>query len=82
MRYSPGPMSEVRIERTHDKVRRGDLPPCPENIEATLRSGDGKSCQGCDEPIDRAEMMYRAVLYGVILRFHLVCYNAWCTFKR
>jgi hypothetical protein len=76
-------MTQGRIDKTLDKMRRGGLPLAPTDTRATVESGNGRKCDGCSEPMYQIDRMYVAVVLDVtVLRFHDVCYQAWASFKR
>ena len=75
-------MTQDRIDKTRDKMRRGGLPPATREGPST-RAGLGHRCDGCDEMIDLAETQYDVTVAGVVsLRFHDVCYTTWANFRR
>jgi hypothetical protein len=79
---SPSPMTQGRMDKTVDKMRRGGLP-APTSDRPTLESGNGRRCDGCSEPITQLERMAVVVIFkAALMRFHEECYTAWSTFTR
>jgi len=75
-------MTQGRIDKTIDKMRRGGLP-APTRDRPAFESGNGRQCAGCNETITQIERMAVVVVYGIALyRFHEDCYTAWATFER
>ena len=80
--YSRRRMSQGRIDKTVDKMRRGGLP-APTDDKPSVEAGNGNRCSGCSETIEPVDQLYFVHVRRVaLLRFHDVCYNAWATFKR
>jgi hypothetical protein len=76
-------MTQGRIDKTLDKMRRGGLPLAPADIRPSAESGNGRKCDGCSEPMYQLDRMYVAVVFNVtVLRFHDVCYEAWAHFTQ
>ena len=75
-------MTQGRIDKTRDKMRRGGLP-SPTDDVLVIRLSRGNCCSGCDELIEIGEdEHFINVRRVVMLRFHDVCYNAWATYSR
>jgi hypothetical protein len=76
------PMTQGRIDKTRDKMRRGGLPASTSDPPA-IRMSVGNRCSGCDELIETGEEEYFVNVVGVVLlRLHRYCYDAWATFRR
>jgi hypothetical protein len=75
-------MLEARMDKTRDTMRRGGLPrPRSDSNTAWVGRGEGASCSGCSEMIEKAETQCE-VDFGAALTFtfHRECYQAWMTY--
>ena len=70
--------TESRAERTRRKTLEGRLASPTKYVAPTVGIGNGQPCDGCGDPIIRAEPFYSVLLRSVrYLRFHQECYAAW-----
>ena len=75
-------MLETRLEKTFNKLRRGELP-SPPAIRTLMDSDKETRCSGCGEVINVFERYYYARIRKITsLRFHLLCHEAWIRFTR
>jgi len=75
-------MTQGRMDKTVDKMRRGGLP-VPTEHTRVVALGDGRPCDGCSETIDPTEAQWTIrVVGGLEWRLHEECYTAWSTFTR
>lgn len=83
--YSPEPMTQGRMDKTRDKLRRGGLPASTAHT-SIVDIGDGRPCDGCGETIDpterRCTVSITVAAKSLEWRFHDVCYQAWTTYER
>ena len=78
--YSRAPMSQGRMDKTVDKMRRGGLP-APTEHTRVVALGDGRPCDGCGETVHPTEGQWTIrVGGGLEWRLHEECYAAWSTF--
>jgi len=79
--YGNNAMFTLRISKTIEKLRAGDLPPAPA-VRTLMDSDKPALCSGCGEMIETFERYYFArIRKGKALRFHLICHEAWIRFK-
>jgi hypothetical protein len=75
-------MTQGRIDKTRDKMRRGGLP-APTGHGRLVNLGDGRPCDGCGDTIHPTESQFTvSVAGGLNWRYHEDCYFAWATFER
>ena len=75
-------MMRGRMDKTHDKMRRGGLP-APTADRPAIDIGTYGLCDGCSDPITPMDRMnVVAIRNALSLRFHDECYSAWSTFNR
>jgi hypothetical protein len=73
---------QSRALRTRDKARRGALPAAAQH-NLVDGAGDGRPCDGCDQPIHPAAKVYIVTpTKWLPLWFHQDCYRAWMTSVR
>jgi hypothetical protein len=69
-----------RVDRTRDKVLRGELPPAI-TYTRTVGIGDGAPCAGCTETIQPTDTLYLVRLLDLRqLKFHEPCFKVWQIF--
>jgi hypothetical protein len=74
-------MFQGRADKTFNKLRSGELP-APPAIRTLMDSDKEKTCSGCGEIIQQFERYYFARIRKVmVLRFHLICHEAWVRFR-
>ena len=74
-------MVRDRIARTFDRLRAGELP-APTAVRTLPATARRATCSGCGDVIEHLERYYYARAGGsAVLRFHLICHEAWIRFR-
>lgn len=81
MAYSAIAMLQDRISKTFARLRAGELPP-PTAVKTLPATAQRTTCSGCSEPIEPRERYSYIRSDATVLRFHLICHEAWIRFRR